>query len=520
MFQKIISCASDGLDACPVDTEIDIAAGMPYFTVIGVSESAARGIRERIRSALAASGFSLPPRRITVNLSSVPKCVLQEGLDLPIALGILCAERFLPDAFSSTHLIVGTLSLNGELKPVRGALNMALLCRRLGFPHLLVPAENAAEAALIQDVSVVAVHTLSEAILYLRGQLAIEPAKARPLAYRQPSFGPLLSIRGQLPGKRALEIACAGYHNLLFCGPPGCGKTLLLESIVSLLPPPTQEEQLELLRIASVCGMDTLDPDRYDAAIGALESGGVPASVSSERPLRRPHHSVSTHALIGGGRPVQPGELTRAHGGVLMLDEIAEFPRTVLENLRQPLESHEVRLHYLDEVQCFPADFLLAAAMNLCPCGYYPDPERCTCRPGAIRRYQARLGAPLLERIDLCLTLDPVPADDMNTYSEAEALRLRERIEKAAERQRRRFREEPFCHNSRMTPEALKKYARLTSSAETVLKQGAARLGLSLRTQHNTIKTARSIADLAEKDEVGAEEILEALQYRPRGFLM
>lgn len=499
MYQKIYSCAVYGMDSYIFEIEVDITNGMPYFNILGINEMISRGIRERIRSAVSSCGFSLSPHKITVNMNFPSANSIREGLDLPIALGILCAEHLLPNTFCTDHIIIGNLSLNGEIRPVKGILNMAACCRDRGYTTLMVPAENAEEASIIQGLRILPVHTFSEAVDYWRGYQDLTPFPNRQLHYQSPSPESLQYIRGQLPGKRLLEIAAAGYHNLLLCGPPGCGKTLLVQSLPSLLPPPEDSEIPDLLRIRSIS-----EPF---------------SDLAFTRPIRQPHHSLSTHALIGGGHPIRPGEMTKAHGGILIMDEIAEFSRSVLENLRQPLESHNIHLHYLDETRHLPADFLLAATMNLCPCGMYPDTERCTCHPHAIRRYQTKLGSPLIERFDLCMQLQPVPLTDTHTLTSEAIASMKARIQHAYQLQKQRFCNEIFSHNSRMEASVIDHYCILTRDAQTIFHKAILQYHLSMRVQHNIKKTARSIADLADHTFIELSDIMEALQYRPRGFL-
>lgn len=502
MFQKIISCSSSPLSSSCIEIEVDILSGMPFLNILGISESAGRVLRERIRSALSSCGYSLPARKITVNLVSSVHPLPAEGLDLPIALGILCADQCLPSAKNAVTAVIGSLSLNGAVRPVAGICSMLSRLKehldRCGITEILIPADNALEASLIPGFHLRPVHNLEEAILFWRGLTDIPAAPPHSVRPVVPSLKTLLSIRGQHPGKRALAIACCGYHNLLLAGPPGCGKTLLAQAAPSLLPAPSADEIRRILL--------------FQAQSGALEGPLL------SRPVRRPHYSIAVHALIGGGRPVKPGELTLADGGVLILDELAEFSRHVLENLRQPLESHIVPLHYLGQSESLPADFMLIATTNLCPCGLFPDPERCHCSSTAIRRYQGRIGAPLLERFELCLDLEPVPESQQSVYSEEEALRLRDRILQAALLQQERYRNEPFDRNSRIPPDRIDTYCALDDAASALFRRAALRYGLSLRTQHNIRKAARSIADLAASDIIRKEHIAEALQYRPKGF--
>lgn len=502
MFQKICTIFHDGIRARRLEIEIDILPGLPVLHMIGLPEGIARGVRERIHSAFSAAGFSFPAKRITINLRCPEGIRPRAGLDLPIAIGILCADLQAPSHCNDHTVVIGDLSLNGDVQPVSLVGSFGPLIREELYPQgltsILVPAGNAAEAALLPDLSILPVETLSEAAAFWCGRISIDPLPHTPLTYARPSADPLLSIRGQLAGKRALTVACAGGHNLLYLGPPGCGKTLLAQAAPTLLPVPTPEELDHLLMIS------------------ALSDAHLTQQVS--RPVRTPHHSITAHALIGGGRPIAPGEITRADHGLLLLDEAAEFGSGVLEHLRTPLESHKIRLRYLEHAETLPADFMLVATSNLCPCGQFPSPA-CTCSLQAIRRYQGRLSTALVERIDMCVLLEDVPDTDRQTFQPEDVRHLQERIQQAADRQRIRFQHEAFAQNSRIPPRKIEQYCTLAPSADSLFREACARFHLSLRVRHNLLKTARSIADLADRDQIGMPEVAEALQYRPKGFL-
>ncbi len=502
MFQKICTIYHDGIRARRLDLEVDILPGLPAIHMIGVSETVARGVRERVHSAFLAAGFSFPAKRITVNLRCPDAARLKAGLDLPVALGILCADLQAPSHRNINTAVIGDLSLNGDVQSVQRIGSFGPLIHEelteAGITSILVPAGNAAEASLLPDLEVLPVATLAEAAALWCGRLTIEPLPHIPLQYARPSADALLSIRGQPAGKRALTVACAGGHNLLFLGPPGCGKTLLAHAAPCLLPVPSEDDLQQLMMIR------------------ALSETRLTQKVS--RPVRAPHHSITAHALIGGGRPIQPGEITRADHGLLILDEAAEFGTGVLEHLRTPLESHHIHLRYLDRAETLPADFMLIGTTNLCPCGQFPSPA-CSCSLQAIRRYQGRLSTALIERIDLCVLLDAVPETDRQAYTPLDVAHIQEQIQLAADRQKARFRKESFSRNSRIPPGKIEMYCKLQSSAESLFLEACARFHLSLRTRHNLLKTARSIADLADQEQIGTQQIAEVLQYRPKGFL-
>ena len=502
MFQKICTVFHDGIRARRLDIEVDILPGLPVLHMIGLSETAARGVRERVHSAFLAAGFTFPAKRITINLRCPDMTRIKAGLDLPVALGILCADLQAPAHLNASTLVIGDLSLNGDIHPVSHIGAFGPLIREelisAGVTSILVPAGNAAEAALLPDLDILPVSTLAEAAAYWCGRFAIDPLPHTPLQYARPSAETLLSVRGQLAGKRALTVACAGGHNLLFLGPPGCGKTLLAQAAPSLLPVPPEEDLNHLLMIR------------------ALSEPELTQQVS--RPVRSPHHSITAHALIGGGRPIAPGEITRADHGLLILDEAAEFGPGVLEHLRTPLESHRIRLRYLNTAETLPADFMLIGTSNLCPCGQFPSPA-CSCTVNAIRRYQGRLSTALVERIDLCVLLEAVPDSDQQVYQPEDVKALQDRIQQAADRQMVRYRKEAFSQNSRIPPGKIEKYCMLSPAALSLFREACTRFHLSLRTRHNLLKTARSIADLADQDQIGTHDIAEVLQYRPKGFL-
>lgn len=492
-----------GVDPLLVRVEVNLASGLPAFTVVGLAQGAVREGRERVVAAMKNSGYALPQRRITVNLA--PADVRKEGaaFDLPIALGLLAAEGRIDAGGLEACAFLGELGLDGSLRPVPGVLPVAALCRERGIRSLVVPEANAAEAALAPGLKVHGGASLSDVVGHLTGQRPLPDTRVDAVALldRRDRRGPdLRDVRGQDAAKRLLEIAAAGSHNLLLIGPPGAGKTMMARRLPGILPPLTLEEALECTRIHSVAGR--------------LQGG--PALVT-ERPFRAPHHSVSYAGLVGGGVPLRPGEVSLAHNGVLFLDELAEYRRDVLEVLRQPLEDGVVTLSRARTSVCFPARFLLVTAMNPCPCGYFGDgTDRCLCDPGRVRRYQGRVSGPLRDRIDLHLQVPAVPFKSLQAEDGGDASHdVRERVTRARSLQRRRFEQLHGVHaNGHMGPAGIRAWCRPSRAVAILLQRAMDRTGLSARAYHRILKVARTIADLEGSRDILPEHAAEAVQYR------
>lgn len=518
MPTKIISTALLGLDAVPVEVEADTAQGLPNFVIVGLPDTAVQEARERVRTALRNSGLPFPRTRITVNLA--PADLRKEGpsYDLPIAIAILESTGALPEGVGKKRIFLGELALDGALRPVNGTLAAALLAARRQNQELYVPEANAAEAALAAGVRIFPVRSVSELIRHLRGETEID---VQPATDWQPDeLHPIggidfADIRGQAHAKRALEIAAAGGHNLLFSGPPGSGKTMLARALPGILPPLSREEAIDITRIRSAAGLI-----RHAAMSADVTAAGTerPGSLVSARPFRSPHHTASGIALIGGGSWPRPGEVSLAHHGVLFLDELPEFSRAALENLRQPLEDGSVSVSRAGGSVTYPSKFMLISAQNPCPCGYASDPNMaCSCPPSKIAAYGRRVSGPLLERIDLRVEVPRLQTTELleSSVSESSAV-VRARVLAARKRQQARLAPFGLRTNSEIGNARLRKVARLDVASEQLLRSAIDRLGLSARAVTRVLRVALTIVDLDGSEEISSSHIAEAIQYRER----
>jgi magnesium chelatase family protein len=493
MFALARTFALIGVAAEPVHVEVDIGSGLPSFTIVGLPDAAVRESRERVRSALVNSGFNYPQQRITANLAPADLRKAGPGFDLAIAAALLVATGQLPRGVLDRYALAGELALDGAIRPVPGALAMAEGARGWGMRGVAVAPADASPASLVSGLEVVPVDHVTR--LRDLGEGTIEPVPpAEPPAPPDDELPDLADLRGHPALRRCLEIAAAGAHSLLLIGPPGGGKTLALQRLPSLLPPLSPNEVIEVTRIAGVCG----------------ENGGP----RLRRPFRAPHHTVSGRALVGGGAPPRPGEVTRAHRGVLFLDELGEFRRDALEALRVPLEDGEVTITRTTGTISLPCRFMLVAASNPCPCGNGPDSGECDCHPGAVSRYLAKLSGALADRIDITLNVEPPPAEELVEEESEGSATVRDRVIQARRSQERRL--GPGRTNSEMTPSELRRHCELDVPSRHLLESAHRRLGLSARGWDRCVRLARTIADLGGAERITEEHVSEAIQRRRR----
>lgn len=503
MIAKVSTAALLGIDGFTIELEVDLArSGMPAFIMVGLAEGAVREAKERVFSALKNTGFKLPPSRITVNIA--PADIRKEGsaYDLPLALGLLAGAEVIPQEKLSGLYLAGELSLSGELKPVSGALPLALRAREAGARGMVVPEANGPEAAVVQGLPVFACRTLSQVVRFVLGEEDVAPLACDVQSLweeRERHHLDFAEVKGQERAKRAIEIACAGNHNLLFIGPPGSCKTMLSSRIPTVLPSLTFDEALEVTKVYSVAGK--LPPEQ-------------PLVVT--RPFRSPHHTISDAGLIGGGQYPRPGELSLAHRGVLFLDELPEFKKHVLEVLRQPLEEGRVTISRAAVSLEYPGDVMLVAAMNPCPCGYLGDEKHhCSCTPLQVQRYRSRLSGPLLDRIDLHVEVPAVPYRDLKQeQGSISSAVMRGRIDAAREVQRRRYEGLHFSSNSELSGKWLERFCPLTSREHDFLEGAVQRLGMSARAFTRVLRISRTIADLAGDESLTVVHLAEAINYR------
>ncbi len=501
MFSYVFGETTMGIDGVKIAVEVDVTNGLPGFDIVGLPNMAVREARERVKAAIRNSAYPFPMTKITVNLAPADLKKEGSGLDLPMAVGVLVSSNFLTQDMVNGKIFIGELSLDGSVRKLAGVLSMIIEAKKSGFKEIFIPAENAAEGKLIAGIDVYVLQSLTELVEHLQGKHQLTPLpkenilKNSERVYRED----FADVKGQAVARRALEIAAAGGHSILMVGAPGCGKTMLARRLVTILPPMTEEEALEVTKIYSIVGM--------------LPSA---ESIMLERPFRSPHHSVSASALLGGGPYPRPGEVTLSHNGVLFLDELPEFERYTLEMLRQPLEDGMINISRVRAAITFPSKFILCAAQNPCPCGYLGDKEhRCRCKQKEIDNYRRKISGPLLDRIDMQINLSRVNFKELESKSAGESsAEIRRRVVAARDKQLARLSDKGLYCNAQMGRQEVVEFCQLDAAAQRVLEKYFNALHLSARSHDRILKVARTIADLADCAEISAAHIAEAIQLR------
>lgn len=502
MYYKVNSGIMLGMNAHLINVESDVSEGMPSIDLVGYLANEVREARERVKTAMKNSGYFIPAKKITINISPGNFKKSGTGFDLPIALSLLGCMNIITQDILNDTLCLGELGLNGEVKPIIGVLPRVLLAKEAGLKRVIIPHDNLCEGAVVEGIEVIGVKTLNETIDYLNNKCSIEGMKLSVekmlKEHADKEYIDFCQIKGQKALKRAMEIAAAGLHNMIMMGPPGAGKTMSAKALPSIMPPLSSEECLNISKIYSVAGL--------------LDSGGIKLS----RPFVNPHHTITPQALSGGGAIPKPGAVSLADQGVLFLDEIPEFRKEAIEILRQPLEDKKIVISRANATYTYPADFLLVAAANPCRCGYYPDRNRCNCSEVEVKRYLGRLSGPLLDRIDICVQTkevlfeDLVSTDNLSETSET----IRQRVLSARERQKYRFKDDDISTNSHMSPPLIEKYCKLTKREEEIMERAFIKMQISARYFHKILKIARTIADLDESDNINPNHLYEAMGYR------
>lgn len=498
MFASVLSAAIMGVEVRPVKVEADVSNGLPSFIMVGFPSAQVKEAQDRVRTAFRNNGFNFPPKKITVNLAPADMKKEGSGFDLPVAAAVLAAFGMIPEKVLNGVMMAGEISLNGEIHGISGILPIVSCARNLGCRMCVVPRENLAEGRLVRDAHVAGIGSLSELVNCLKNPEAFLKEEVCVPEEEKTVDVDFADIEGQEGARRAAEIAVSGFHNILFTGPPGTGKTMIARRIPTIMPPLTFEEKLELTRIYSIAG---------------LLSEKHP--LISCRPFRSPHHTSSPQAMAGGGRNPKPGEITLAHRGVLFLDEMPEFSRRSLELLRQPLEDRVIQISRVSGTYLFPADFMLCAAMNPCPCGYYPDMNRCICTAGEILHYIGKISRPLLDRIDICTEVPPVSFQELKDGKPGESsAQIRKRVQKVQKIQEERYRKESIRFNGQLHSRIIDRYCPVTDSASRLLSRAFERISFSARSYHRLLKVSRTIADMDGEEVIASHHIGEALSYR------